>query len=232
MDRFVPTTPRPNHRYHPPTPIFRVGVTWISPVVSFSNQASVWVGSLLNCSAPPVPFHRSPSPSLCYFDPWFYEPSWPDTGPFYPSIGPFHRLLSDHVENANIQYPVSVWMGSFPSPSDPPLLSAPLHRRNAYRTFHAGRRLGWARPSLLLAPSTTIPSRTTPSATSATTDHTGTPWTPSPPHNFCRVYFGPRDRCRFDSQLREWRRGHWLSSWIGVPAAFRSLHRPPLAPPF
>ena len=100
------------------------------------------------------------------------------------------------------------------------------------RTFHAGNRLGWARPPLPPAPCATIPSRTTPSATSAAAGHTGAPSTPSPPQNLRRVYFGPRDRRRFASQLREWRRGHWCSSWIGFQATLPSLHRPPLTPPF
>ena len=34
-------------------------IIWFSPVVSFSNRASVWVRSLRNCSAPPLQFHRS-----------------------------------------------------------------------------------------------------------------------------------------------------------------------------
>ena len=100
------------------------------------------------------------------------------------------------------------------------------------RTFHAGHRLGWARPPLPPAPCATILPRTTPSATSAAAGHKETPSTPSPPQHPRRVSFRPRDRRRFASQLREWRRGHWRSSWIGFQAALRSLHRPPLAPPF
>ena len=100
------------------------------------------------------------------------------------------------------------------------------------RTFHAGHRLGWARPSLHPPPSTTIPSRTTPSPISAATGHTETPWTISPPQNLRRVYFRPRHRRQFASQLREWLRRHWRSSWIGFQAALRSLHRPLLATPF
>ena len=88
-------TPRTNHQYHLAPPIFRVVVIWFFPVVSFSNRASV--GSLFNCSVPPLPFHRSPSPSLCYIVPWFFEPSWPGTGPFQPSIRPFHRLSLIHI---------------------------------------------------------------------------------------------------------------------------------------
>ena len=119
-------TPRTNHQYHLAPPIFRVVVIWFFPVVSFSNRASV--GSLFNCSVPPLPFHRSPSPSLCYIVPWFFEPSWPGTGPFQPSIRPFHRLLPDHVEIASFPCRVSVWVGLFHSPSVPPLPSAPLYR--------------------------------------------------------------------------------------------------------
>ena len=48
---------------------------------------------------------------------------------------PSHRLLPDHEENASIPYRVSVWVGSFPSPSDPPLSSAPLDRRSANRAL-------------------------------------------------------------------------------------------------
>ena len=70
----VPTLPRPNHRYHPTAPIFRVVIFWFSPAVSLSTRASVWLGSLLNCSAPPLPFHRSPFPSLYYFVPCSLNP--------------------------------------------------------------------------------------------------------------------------------------------------------------
>ena len=111
-------------------------------------------------------------------------------------------------------------------------IRSPPPTKRKPRTFHAGHRLGWARPPLPPAPCATILPRTTPSATSAAAGHTETPSTPSPPQNLRRVYFGPRDRRRFASQLREWRRGHWRSSWIGFQAALRSLHRPPLAPPF
>ena len=48
------------------TPIFRVVDTCFSPVMSFSNRASAWVGLILNCSAPPLAFHPSSFPSLCY----------------------------------------------------------------------------------------------------------------------------------------------------------------------
>ena len=122
-------------------------------------------------------------------------------------------------------------LGSLPVLPTTTIRSPPPTKRKP-RTFHAGHRLGWARPSLPPAPSTTSPSRTTPSATFAATGHTGIPWTPSPPENLSRVYFGPRDCRRLASQLREWRRGHWRSSWIGSQAATRSLHRPLLAPPF
>ena len=118
-------TPRTNHQYHLAPPIFRVVVICFFPVVSFSNRASV--GSLFNCSVPPLPFHRSPSPSLCYIVPWFFEPSWPGTGPFQPSIRPFHRLLPDHVEIASFPYRVSVWVGLFPLPSESPLTTCLLY---------------------------------------------------------------------------------------------------------
>ena len=58
------------------------------------------------------------------------------------------------------------------------------------------------------------------------------PSTPSPPQHLRRVYFGPRHRLRFASQLRERRRGLWRSSWIGFQAVLRSPQRPPLAHPF
>ena len=111
-------------------------------------------------------------------------------------------------------------------------IRSPPPTKRKPRIFHAGHRLGWARPSLPPDPSTTIFSRTTPLVTSTTTGHTETPSTPSPPQNLRRVYFCPRDRSRFASQLREWRRGRWRSSWIGFQAALRSPHHPPLAPPF
>ena len=77
-------------------------------------------------------------PSLFFYDfvffvPWLFEPSWPGTGPFSPRIGPFHRILVDHEENATIHYRVWVWMDSSPPTSDPPLPSAPLHRSSANR---------------------------------------------------------------------------------------------------
>ena len=62
-------------------------------------------------------------------------------------------------------------------------------------------------------------------------DHTKTPSTPFP-QNLRRIYFGPRHRLQFASQLRERRRGRWRSSWIGFQAVLRSPQRPSLAHPF
>ena len=119
----------PNHHHHPAAPIVHVGFSGCELF-----EPSIGLGGLAppsfcpTSTIPPLPFSE-----FVVFIPWFFEPSWPGTGPFKPSIRPFHRLLTDHVENATIQHRVSVWMGSFPFPSDPPLPSALLHRRSANR---------------------------------------------------------------------------------------------------
>ena len=86
------------------------------------------MGSLHSPSAPtstipPVPFSEFVT---CF---QVFEPSDPGTGPFWPLIGPFHRLFAGDVENASISHRVSVWIGS-DAPSPPP---PPLHRRRANR---------------------------------------------------------------------------------------------------
>ena len=68
-------------------------------------------------------------------------------------------------------------------------IRSPPPTKRKPRTFHAGHRLGWARPPVPPAPCATILPRTSPSATSAAAGHTGTPSTsPSPTQNLRRVY--------------------------------------------
>ena len=94
-------------------------------------------------------------------------------------MGPFHRRLTDDVDNASIPYQVSVWVDSFPLLSDAPLPFAPLHRRSANRVISMpGMDLG----GLDLPPNRHTHhhlSPTTNSATSPATGHTGTPSTSS-----------------------------------------------------
>ena len=131
-----------------------------------------------------------------------------------PSIGPFHGLHTDHVEKCDHSVPRlgSDGLVSLPFRPTTTIRSPPPTKRKP-RTFHAGHRLGWARPPSLVP--------------HAPPFFHGRHLRRLPPPRAIQGHHR-----RFTSQPRQWRRGHWRSSWIGFQAALRSLHRPPLAPPF
>ena len=143
---FLPP-PRPNHHYHPATPIFRVVVIWFSPVVSFSIQASVWVGSLI--VRPHLYHSTAPLFRVCVF--LFLGSlnvlAWHGTFLTKHRTLPWppHRPRRECDQSIpHIGLDGLICLSFRPTTT---IRSTPPTKRKP-RTFHAGHRLGWPRPPL------------------------------------------------------------------------------------
>ena len=204
----------------------------IFPGISVSNRVSVWVGSLPLFSAPPLPFHCSPFSEFFFlFLGLLNLPSLIRMGPFSPEIGPFHGL--SHVERCEHPIPGIVLGGLVPPLLRPTYHHPPPSTDNAKNRAPPvlGTDLGGLDPPSFLPHAPPIFAEDT-FRTSRLRTIPKHHRPPSPPQNRCSVYFGPRHRLSFASQLRERRRGRWRSSWIGFQAVLRSPQRPPLMHPF